>query len=220
MTLTRPISVALCALLQAYLMSGSAAAQSAGTQSADAQNNAAAIAQRAASALQAAQPKPFNEQERTFIAKALAGGAFEVQAGQVGLKRAIDPGVKSYAQMLVAQHGQANKELAQLSSDRNAQPAITATLPADKRETIAMLEKTAGFDTAFIRSVGIEAHQADIALFEQAYVQTHDPQLKAWIGNKLPTLRDHLAQAQQTPLRNAPDKTPSSSGHTSSVPSR
>jgi putative membrane protein len=220
MTLTRPHLHALSAVLVAYMMPGPAAAQSAGSQSADAQNNAAAIAQRAASALQAAQLKPFNEQERAFVAKALAGGAFEVQAGQVGIKRAVDPAVKSYAQMLVAQHGQANKELAQLASQRNAQSATTETLPPDKRETIAILEKTAGFDTVFIRSVGIEAHQADIALFEQAYAQTQDPQLKAWIGNKLPTLRDHLAQAQQTPLRNAPDKTPSSSGTASSVQSR
>lgn len=174
------------------------------------QNSSAAIANRAAAALKATLPNPLNEQERGFIAKAMAGGAFEAEASIIGARRAVAPAVKSYAQTLVEQHGQANKELAQMVSERNAE--VPPSVAPDKRETIAMLHKTTAFDTTFIRSVGVEAHQADIALFEQAYAQTEDAPLKAWIGNKLPIWRAHLAQAQQIALRNVPDKTPSNSG--------
>lgn len=187
-----------------------AQSQSSTAQDADVRNNSAAIANRAAEALKATLPNPLTEQERGFIAKAMAGGAFEAEASNIGTRRAVAPAVKSYAQTLVEQHGQANKELAQMVSERNAEVAPS---PApEKRETIAMLHKTTGFDATFIRSVGIEAHQADIALFEQAYAQTEDAPLKAWIGNKLPVWRAHLAQAQQIALRNAPDKAQSSSG--------
>jgi putative membrane protein len=184
-----------------------ALSQSSAAQDADVRNNSAAIANRAAEALKATLPNPLNEQARGFIAKAMAGGAFEAEASSIGARRAVAPAVKSYAQMLVEQHGQANKELAQMLSERNAE--VAPSLAPDKRETIAMLHKTTGFDATFVRSVGIEAHQADIALFEQAYAQTEDAPLKAWIGNKLPVWRAHLAQAQQIALRNAPDKTPS-----------
>jgi putative membrane protein len=187
-----------------------ALSQSSAAQDADVKNNSAAIANRAAEALKATLPNPLNEQERGFIAKAMAGGAFEAEASSIGARRAVAPAVKSYAQTLVEQHGQANKELAQMVSERNAE--VPPSIAPDKRETIAMLHKTTGFDATFIRSVGIEAHQADIALFEQAYAQTEDAPLKAWIGNKLPIWRAHLAQAQQIAQRNVPDKTPSNSG--------
>jgi putative membrane protein len=52
------------------------------------------------------------------------------------------------------------------------------------------------FDRMYIGLVGIEDHQADIALFERASREASDPELRAWAGKTLPTLRSHLEAAR------------------------
>ena len=72
-------------------------------------------------------------------------------------------------------------------------------MSAAQRETLQKLSQASGadFDRQFIAQVGIEAHQRDIAAFERASREAKDADVKAFASATLPTLRHHLATAQQ-----------------------
>lgn len=141
--------------------------------------------------------------DRKFIQDAAASGMFEVQAGRLGSTKAVDPQVKSYAAMLVDEHTAANSELVQLANSRKVE--LPAAPPRAMRREVENLGKKSGaeFDREFVREVGIKAHEKDIKEFQKASEKVKDPQLKAWIDKTLPTLRQHLAQAQKLPQGNA-----------------
>ena len=137
--------------------------------------------------------------DRKFIQDAAESGMFEVQAAQLGSTKARDPAVKSYASMLVDQHTAANNELVQLANSKKVE--LAAAPPRGMRSDIEKMGKKTGndFDQDFIRNVGIKAHVKDIKKFEKASTSVKDPELKAWVTKTLPTLREHLAQAQKMP---------------------
>jgi len=137
--------------------------------------------------------------DRRFIQEAAESGMFEVQAAQLASTKATDPAVKSFASMLVDHHTAANNELVQMANSRKVE--LPAAPPRAMRLEVEKLGKRSGkeFDQDFVRNVGIKAHEKDIRNFEKASAGVKDPQLKAWVTKTLPTLRDHLAQAQKLP---------------------
>jgi len=137
--------------------------------------------------------------DRQFVQEAAGSGLFEVQAAQLAATKASDPAVKSYANMLVEHHSAANNELTQLANTKGVE--LPAAPPRAMRSEIDNLGKKTGqeFDREFVRKVGINAHQKDIKLFEKASKDLKDPQLKAFAAKTLPTLQQHLAQAQKLP---------------------
>lgn len=137
--------------------------------------------------------------DRRFMEQAAQDGLFEVEISRLAVSRAADPAVKGFAGMLVEHHSAANTELAQLAGARGV--TLPTGLPRGLRKQIDKLGKLSGaeFDKAYVSGVGIRAHRKDIQLFEKAGRSAKDAQLKAWIDKTLPTLREHLAQAQKLP---------------------
>lgn len=137
--------------------------------------------------------------DRVFMEQAARSGLFEVEVSRLAAARAADPGVRAFAAMLVEHHTAVNQELSRLALARNVK--LPGELPKGLREDIDKLGRLSGaaFDAAYIRQVGIQAHQKDVARFEQGSLKARDAELKAWIDNTLPTLRDHLAQALKLP---------------------
>ena len=138
-----------------------------------------------------------NAFERDFAIKAAAQGFYEVEVSRLAAERAVNSGVRAYAQMMVNHHTQANNELVALMSAKGVAPP--KGLAADKRNKLhrlASLPPSAGFDNGYVRVVGIEDHRTNIAVFERAKRQSKDRDLLAWIDRTLFTLRNHLAAAQ------------------------
>ena len=135
--------------------------------------------------------------DRKFIEKAAGSGMFEVQVGQLATTRAKSPEVKSFASMLVDQHTKANDELTQLANAKGVE--LAAAPPRAMRREVEELGKKNGdaFDKSFIQDVGVKDHEKDIKEFEKASKDVKDPELKAWVTKTLPTLKEHLAQAQK-----------------------
>ena len=137
--------------------------------------------------------------DRKFMEHAAESGMFEVQIAQLANAKAQDPQVKSFAGMLVDQHTAANNELVKIANARGVElpPAPRRSL----RRDIEKLGKKNGaeFDREFVHQVGIEAHEKDIKLFEQARKDVKDAELRAFVDKTLPILRDHLAAAQKLP---------------------
>ena len=135
--------------------------------------------------------------DRAFMLKAAGSGLYEVEVSRLVAARAESADVKKYASMLVDDHTKANAELVALAEARGVK--LPSQPPADKRQRIAQISTMSGaaLDQAYVKQVGIGDHKADIALFQKASRTGRDPEIKAWVDGKLPTLREHMAAAQQ-----------------------
>lgn len=137
--------------------------------------------------------------DRKFIEEAAGSGMFEVQVSQLAASKATDANVKSHASMLVDHHTAVNNELVKIANARGVE--LPAAPPRALRSDIEKLGKKNGaeFDKAYVREVGIKAHEKDIKKFQGASKDVKDPELKAFVDKTLPQLREHLAAAQQLP---------------------
>jgi putative membrane protein len=135
--------------------------------------------------------------ERTFMAQAAKRAMYEMQVSRLAVDRATDPRVRAYAQELATYSVQANSELGHLMRARGI--TRPAGLPADKAtklHRLAALRPSPNFDLGYVRVVGVEDHQATIAMYERARHEARDPDLQAWIDKTLPVLRSQLAAAR------------------------
>ena len=126
-------------------------------------------------------------------------GMFEVEIAKVAATKATDPAVKSFAQRLVDDHTAANDKLRQIAASHNI--TLPASMPASKQKDIDRLNKLSGaqFDREFIQMVGIKDHKTDIDMFEKISKDAKASDLRDFAQSTLPTLREHLAQAQKLP---------------------
>ena len=132
--------------------------------------------------------------DRDFMHKAAGAGMYEVEVSRLATERAQNADVKAFAEKMVSDHTAANQELKELAKSRGVE--LPQKMPDDKRKVIDRLQKSKNFDADYVKTVGMKDHKADIALFEKAQRSAKDPDLKKWAGEKLPTLRGHLEQAQ------------------------
>ena len=183
---------------QAQSQPGAPQAQSSGTGSSMTGGRSAPAAQKGEGTQQRETKKDdkLARGDRKFIEEAAGGGMFEVQVGQLASTRASSPDVKSYAGMLVDQHTKANDELVQLANAKGVE--LPAAPPRAMRNEMDKLGKKQGaeFDKAFI-DVAVKDHKKDVKAFEKASKDVKDPELKAWAEKTLPTLKEHLAQAEK-----------------------
>lgn len=135
--------------------------------------------------------------EREFVTQAAAKGMYEIEVSRLAAQRAINPGVRAYAQMMVSHHARANRELIALMSARGIAPPKGLTAEkSTKLHRLASLPPSAAFDHGYVRVVGVEDHRAGIAQFERARRDAKDRELQAWIDRTLATMRSHLTAAQ------------------------
>ncbi len=130
-------------------------------------------------------------QEESFWTVAADGGMAEVEMGKIASQKAQNPEVKKFAQMMVAEHSRANNELKSIAAKQKV------TLPAEigprHKSTIDELNRLAGadFDREYVQAM-VDAHEADVQLFEDQAEDEADQQAKGFAAKTLPVLRKHL----------------------------
>jgi putative membrane protein len=134
--------------------------------------------------------------DETFIQKAIMGGLAEVKMGQLATQKAQDPAVKQFGQRMVDDHTKAGEDLKQLA-DKKGMNAPTEPTAKDNAEA-DRLSKLSGaqFDKAYMDHM-VKDHQSDVSMFKSKADKAEDPDVKAAAQKTLPTLEDHLKQAQQ-----------------------
>jgi predicted outer membrane protein len=95
---------------------------------------------------------------REFINKMTIAGMAEVQLGKMASEKATNPDVKAFGQMMVKDHTQANKELAQIASKMNVTPP--AQLDKKHQDLAAKLSKLQGaeFDREYMSAM-VDGHE-------------------------------------------------------------
>ena len=130
-----------------------------------------------------------------FMTSAAEGGMAEVAMGKIAVQNASDPKVKDFGQRMIDDHTKANDELQQVATRKNV---TLPTAPDSKQKTtIARLNNLHGpeFDRVYMADM-VKDHKDDVAEFQRASNNETDPDVKAFASKTLPTLQDHLKQAQ------------------------
>jgi putative membrane protein len=135
--------------------------------------------------------------DRAFAREAALGSMAEVDLGNLAKEKASSPEVKQFAERMVTDHSKANDELKDWAEKNHV--TLPAQLDAKHKATRARLEKLSGaaFDKAYMRDM-LSDHKTDVAKFKTESKSAKNADLKDWAGKTLPTLEDHLKQAQDT----------------------
>ncbi len=134
--------------------------------------------------------------DETFMKKAAAGGLAEVELGQLAQQKASSDQVKQFGKCMVDDHSKANDQLKQIAEQEHIK---LPTQPSAKAKAIkAQLEKLSGsqFDQAYMSDM-VKDHRRDVNDFEKESKSAKDQALKNFTEQTLPTLREHLNQAEQ-----------------------
>lgn len=132
-----------------------------------------------------------------FVAKAGASGLAEVEMGELGAKKAKNGQVEAFAKRMVADHTKANQELQNAIKGKGVQvPSSRTAMHKAMVEKFQQQDAGKNFDRDYMEHM-VKDHEAAVDLFENAADdEKFDLDLRAYAKRTLPTLRDHLKQAQ------------------------
>ncbi|HXG86571.1 MAG TPA: DUF4142 domain-containing protein [Pyrinomonadaceae bacterium] len=126
-----------------------------------------------------------------FMNSAAPGNMAEVELGKMASTKAASNDVKQFGQKMVEDHSKANDELKQLAAQKKVK------LPPDvmpgHKQLMEKLSKLSGadFDKEYVAAM-VEAHEKDVAAFENVSKTAADADVKAYATKTLPTLKMHL----------------------------
>lgn len=134
--------------------------------------------------------------DKSFVMKAAQGGMAEVELGNLAKEKAQSDQVKQFAQRMVDDHGKANDELKSIAQQKGI--TLPSSLPAKEQQTKDKLSKLSGeqFDHEYMEHMVVD-HKKDVSEFRKVSKTAKDNDIKQFASSTLPTLEDHLKQAQQ-----------------------
>jgi putative membrane protein len=132
--------------------------------------------------------------DQLFVQVASQADATEIAASKIALRNSSDPHVKTFAQQMITDHTKLSHSMGALAARKGlgATPAADSAL-VGKLQTLKGKE----FDQAYVEQVALEGHQKAVDLFQKESESGTDAQLKAAATHALPTIKHHLAMAQQ-----------------------
>jgi putative membrane protein len=132
-----------------------------------------------------------------FVEKAGVGGLAEVEMGELGVQKATSGQVKTFAKQIVTDHTRANEQLTTVLKGKGLEiPSSRGDMHKAMMEKLQQEDAGKDFDRNYMEHM-VTDHKSDIELFETAADDKKlDPELRAYAKMVLPTLREHLKQAQ------------------------
>ncbi|OYW77768.1 MAG: hypothetical protein B7Z37_02450 [Verrucomicrobia bacterium 12-59-8] len=131
-----------------------------------------------------------------FVKTESAAGSAELKLAELGVQKAERADVKAFAEMLVTDHTQANKELNALAVEKGVD--VSAVIDPKHAAEFQKLEKAgkADFDKEFLADM-ISDHKKCVSKFEAAAKDAKNSDVKMWADKMLPSLKAHLAKATE-----------------------
>ena len=120
----------------------------------------------------------------------------EIETGKIALSQSKNEQVRSFAQKMIDDHMQSQKELEQLAQAKGV------TLPTEPDRKHKAAAKKLGalqadkFDKKYIAQGGMSDHRNSHRLLERAQTRASDPDLKALATKMTPIVEQHLTMAQ------------------------
>jgi len=132
-----------------------------------------------------------NNDDAKFATDAINGGMAEVELGKLALSKAHGESIRSFAQMMVDDHGKANEALRRMAKAKNI--TLPDAVDADHHKKIDDLDKKQGskFDKAYADAM-IDGHKQTLDLMNKEAKDGRDPDLKAFAAKTAPIVQMHL----------------------------
>ncbi len=133
--------------------------------------------------------------DHAFAMRAGQANFAEVELGKLALQKSMNDDVKTFAQMMIDDHGKALDELKGIAGKKNV--TLPTALDADHQKLSDRLSKLSGaaFDRAYIQAM-VDGHKKVAADVRKESQSGSDAELKAWAAKVLPTVEAHLKQAE------------------------
>jgi putative membrane protein len=134
-------------------------------------------------------------QDQQFLIKAAQGGMMELEAARLAQQKASSNEIKEYARKLEQDHQAANEKLKALAALKNVE------LPTDMGKHRQMLDKVSAasgdnFDKQWMK-MQVNHHKQDVNDFSKQTNRAMDSDVRNFASATLPTLQEHLRQAQE-----------------------
>jgi len=132
-----------------------------------------------------------------FVAQATSANTFEIQSAQLALQASQNPGVRNFANTLIADHTMMGQQMAAAAAAAHLPPPAPAMLPAQQQMLDQLRAAGTGytFDQAFQQDQ-IQAHQQGIALMQNYAASGDRAPLRALATQAIPVMQKHLSMAQ------------------------
>src|SRR6266550_1097470 len=130
--------------------------------------------------------------EKAFILKAANGGMAEVEMGKLAADKGGSDAVKDFGNRMVKDHSKANDQLKDVAAK------LGVTVPNKGHAMIDKMSAMSGatFDKAYVKEM-VNDHRKDIAEFETAGKEVKNADLKKFIDDTVPVMKDHLDTIQK-----------------------
>jgi putative membrane protein len=146
----------------------------------------------------AAKKSALSSADESFVSQAAQNGYAEIETSKMAMERASDPKVKEFAKQMIDDHTQANEELKALASSKGVEvPDDPSLLQRGKAMLMLKTAEGATFNRRYAESMGVQAHEDNVELFQKAAGSAGDPDVKAYAQKVLPKLQAHLKMAQE-----------------------
>ncbi len=134
--------------------------------------------------------------DKKFVRDAAQGGMAEVELGRLAAEKATSDDVKKFGQRMVDDHSKANDELKQIATSQGID--LPQDMSSKDKALKARLSKLSGasFDKAYMESM-VKDHKTDVADFTKESGSGKNDAIKQFATSTLPTLKDHLQEAQR-----------------------
>ena len=135
-----------------------------------------------------------------FVRVAATSDLYEMEVSRLAEQRAQNEQLKRFAERMLRDHGKTTGELKGMLGQLQGVSAQQMPTRLDQQHETLMQQlqgaQGAEFDRLYAQQQ-VQSHQAAVDLF-RAYAQSgDDEQLKRWASQTLPSLEEHLREAQQ-----------------------
>jgi putative membrane protein len=132
------------------------------------------------------------EKDADFVMEAVAANYAEIELAQLAVQKSNDTEIKQVAQFLENQHTKVLAELKDVAGKRVISIPSNADDAAKRKiEDLTKEDDVKDFNKQWCKEM-IDKHEASIKKFETRMNDTEDQELKSWISETLPHLREHL----------------------------
>jgi putative membrane protein len=140
-------------------------------------------------------PHQLNTSDRTFVHQLAIGNMAEIELAKLAQQKASGEPIKNFAQMMVNDHQEAGRRLADLANAASLQ--LPSGLDGEHRALREHLEQVSGtaFDVAYAQAQ-LQDHQRTLQLLEYEIGSGQDEALRSFAAESLPQIRKHLEMAQ------------------------
>lgn len=137
------------------------------------------------------------ERDQAFLEQAAENGHAEQSASRLALTKARDQRVRAFAQRIIDDNERVDAELQTLAASKEYTPPKEPSMLQKGKELIIANLNDENFDRRYVHMIGVEAHENNVRLFEDAAREASDPAVKSFASKHLSMLRDHLQTARE-----------------------